>query len=340
MSKKSSRNYEQYQKQAEQAQRLLSKLPPKMRIVVTILGVIVLIAAAIWYYLPEIEYLLTPDFPPIADPVQTPDGEEAEVYFFDVGQGDSILIRVGEYTMLIDASISSAGDTILQNLDALGVDDLDAVVATHPHADHIGAMEKVIENVPIETFYMPVLPASDTPTTRTYENMLDALDAQNVTVKQITDETQIPAPEGAVFEVLSPYDGDDWDETNDYSAVIRFTYGNVSFMLTGDAEAPVEERILETGADIRCQILKCGHHGSSSSTTPEFLRAVDPEVAIISCAEVNDYGHPHRETMQSLNDLGCQIMQTWRDGTILIATDGSTYSVNTWSVGAGRMPAA
>lgn len=330
----------QYKKQAKQVQGWLNKLPPKQRRVVTVLGVLVLIAVAAWYYWPEIETTLTPDIPPAADPVQVTAEGEAEVYFFDVGQGDSALIRIDDYTMLIDASISSAGDTIVQNLDTLGVEDLDAVVATHPHADHIGAMTQIIETYPIGTFYMPVLPESDTPTTRTYEKMLDALDAQNVNVKQITDKTEIPAPEGARFDVLSPYAGDNWDETNDYSAVIHFTYGEVSFMLTGDAEAPVEERILDTGADIRCQILKCGHHGSSSSTTPEFLYAVDPAVAIISCAEENDYGHPHRETMASLNEQGCEILQTWKDGTILILTNGTGYSVNTWSVGAGAMPAA
>ncbi len=328
------------QKQAaKQVKRLLKKLPPKMRKVATVLGTILLILFAVWYYWPEIETMLTPDIPAAADPVPVTEGN-AEVYFFDVGQGDSILIRVDDYTMLIDASVREAGDTIVQNLDELGVTELDAVIATHPHADHIGGMTQIIETYPIETFYMPILPEEDTPTTRTYENMLDALDEQRVTVKQISDETQIAAPDGAVFEVYSPYVGDEWDETNDYSVVFRFSYGDVSFMLTGDAEAPVEERMLETNWDISADILKCGHHGSSSSTTEDFLYAVDPEVAIISCAEVNDYGHPHRETMAALREHGCDIMQTWQDGTVCIVTDGETYTVNTWSVGAGLQPAA
>lgn len=306
----------------------------------SVLSVIVFIIAALIYYWPEIEAMLTPEVPPAADSVEVAADGEAEVYFFDVGQGDSALIRVDDYTMLIDASVSGAAETIMENLDVLGVTELDAVVATHPHADHIGGMTDIVNAYPIGTFYMPVLPDSDTPTTKTYENMLDALSEQNVTVKQITDETEIPAPEGAAFDVLSPYDGDDWDETNDYSAVIRFTYGEVSFMLTGDAEAPVEERILDSGADLSCAVLKCGHHGSSSSTTPEFLRAVDPAVAVISCGEDNDYGHPHDETMESLNEQGCQILQTWEDGTVLIVTDGKDYSVNTWNAENGSQPAA
>ena len=304
----------------------------------TVLSTVILLVAVLVYYWPEIEAVFMPPEP--AAPVAAPADGEAEVYFFDVGQGDSILIRSGDYTMLIDASVREAGDVIVQNLDALGVTELDAVVATHPHADHIGGMTQIIETYPIGTFYMPVLPAADTPTTKTYENMLDALDAQNVTVKQITQETEIPAPEGARFEVYSPYDGDNWNETNDYSAVIRFTYGEVSFMLTGDAEEAVEERILDTGRAVSAQILKCGHHGSSSSTSPDFLWAVDPEVAVISCAEENDYGHPHRETMASLNEQGCDILQTWDVGTVCVVTDGEAYDVNTWSVGAGMLPAA
>ena len=328
------------------------KMTAQQKKLSSIISAVIFIIAAIVYYWPYIEAIIMPEPEPevsVAEPTpditfseETEEEEtaEAEVYFFDVGQGDSILIRVGDYTMLIDASERTAGETIVQNLDALGVESLDAVIATHPHADHIGGMTMVIETFPIETFYMPVLPDKDVPTTKTYENMLDALDEENVTVKQISDETVIPAPKNAKFEVFSPYDGDKWDEMNDYSAVVRFTYGDVSFMLTGDAETPVEERILETGKDISCQILKCGHHGSSSSTSPDFLYAVDPAVAIISCAEENDYGHPHRETMATLKDYNCKIMQTWKDGTVAVITDGEKYTVNSWYADTGLQPAA
>lgn len=301
-------------------------------------ALLVLLALAI-YYGPELEAVFREPTPPSA-PAEAVDCEAA-VYFLDVGQGDSALIRIGEdFAMLVDTGIRESGDAIEEDLAALGVTELDAVIATHPHADHIGAMAQIIEAYPIGTFYMPVLPDDQTPTTATYENMLDALDKQNVRVEQITDKTEIAAPENAVFDVLSPRAGDVFDEINDYSAVVRFTYGSVSFMLTGDAEEPVEENILESGAEISAQVLKCGHHGSSSSTSLPFLRKVNPAVAVISCGADNKYGHPHRETLESLNALGCTVLRTDELGTIAVTTDGEAYAVYTWSAENGLQPAA
>lgn len=316
-------------------------MPPykNKKLLSTVLSALLVLLALAIYYGPELEAVFREPTPPSA-PAEAVDCEAA-VYFLDVGQGDSALIRIGEdFAMLVDAGIRESGDAIEEDLAALGVTELDAVVATHPHADHIGAMTQIIEAYPIGTFYMPVLPDDQTPTTATYENMLDALDKQNVRVEQITDETEIDAPENAVFDVLSPRAGDAFDEINDYSAVVRFTYGSVSFMLTGDAEEPVEENILESGAEISAQVLKCGHHGSSSSTSLPFLRKVNPAVAVISCGADNKYGHPHRETLESLNALGCTVLRTDELGTIAVTTDGEAYAVHTWSAENGLQPAA
>lgn len=138
-------------------------------------------------------------------PLKAPDAADCAVYFLDVGQGDSILIQIGtDYNMLIDAGTREAGETIESDLQALGVTSLDAVVATHPHADHIGSMKQIIEDYTIGTFYMPLLPDDQTPTTATYENMLDALLDKNVQTEQISTDTKISAPENANFAVLSP----------------------------------------------------------------------------------------------------------------------------------------
>lgn len=311
---------------------------PRKAIPAVLSALLVLAALLVYYYEPELQSAFQK---PAAGPVSdTAVESEAEVYFFDVGQGDSVLVRVGDYTMLVDAGTRASGDRIEENLAALGVTELDAVVATHPHADHIGAMAQIVGDYPIETFYMPVLPDSQTPTTATYEQMLDALSEREVHVVRITEKTEIPAPENAAFQVLSPRAADEFGDVNDYSAVIRFTYGEVSFLLTGDAETPVEEILLDSGAELSAEVLKCGHHGSSSSTSAAFLRAVNPAVAVISCGADNDYGHPHAETLEALGASGCMVMRTDEDGTVAVVTDGEAYAVHTWSAAEGFSPAA
>ena len=111
-------------------------------------------------------------------------------------------------------------------------------------------------------------------------------------------------------------------------------------MLTGDAETEVEENILARDADVSSAVLKCGHHGSSTSSSMEFLRAVNPAVAVISCGKDNKYGHPHHETLESLSGLNCKVLRTDTDGTVAVTTDGNTYSVYTWTAENGLSPAA
>ena len=280
-----------------------------------------------------------------AEPAPTPASgkalqEKAAVYFLDVGQGDSILIRAGDYAMLIDAGVRGAGDAIEADLEALGVDALDAVVATHPHADHIGAMDQILEDYEVGTFYMPVLPDDQTPTTATYERMLDVLLEKQVPVERVTAGMEIPAPADMKFEVLSPRTSDAWNEVNDYSAVLRFTCGEVSFLLTGDAEVPAEALLVEENAPLSAAVLKCGHHGSASASSMPFLRAVNPEIAVISCGADNGYGHPHDETLKNLAALGCTVLRTDTDGTVAVVTDGERYTAHTWSAEEGLSPAA
>ena len=280
-----------------------------------------------------------------AEPAPTPASgkalqEKAAVYFLDVGQGDSILIRAGDYAMLIDAGVRGAGDAIEADLEALGVDALDAVVATHPHADHIGAMDQILEDYEVGTFYMPVLPDDQTPTTATYERMLDVLLEKQVPVERVTAGMEIPAPADMKFEVLSPRTSDAWNEVNAYSAVLRFTCGEVSFLLTGDAEVPAEALLVEENAPLSAAVLKCGHHGSASASSMPFLRAVNPEIAVISCGADNGYGHPHDETLKNLAALGCTVLRTDTDGTVAVVTDGERYTAHTWSAEEGLSPAA
>lgn len=183
--------------------------PRNKKTLSAVISAALVLAAVLVYYFPELETYLTgapnTDSSAPAQPTQSTDAADCAVYFLDVGQGDSILIQIGtDYNMLIDAGTREAGETIESDLQALGVTSLDAVVATHPHADHIGSMKQIIEDYTIGTFYMPLLPDDQTPTTATYENMLDALLDKNVQTEQISTDTKISAPENANFAVLSP----------------------------------------------------------------------------------------------------------------------------------------
>ncbi len=255
-----------------------------------------------------------------------------EVYAIDVGQGDSILLisPMGK-TMLVDCGDSF--DKIKPVLDSNRVKKLDIVIATHPHSDHIGCMDDVINNYDIGTFYL----TNVTHTTKTYESMLTALDERDVNVQLIeTNEDKsaklISWDSGVEVSVFSPVAGESYDDEdlNEWSAVVRVRYGNDSIMLTGDATAKTEQTILEyfDASDLSSTVLKVGHHGSSTSTSEAFLDAVSPKYAIISCGKDNSYGHPHRETVKALNDRNIEMLRTDEIGTIHISMSGTGVTVS------------
>ena len=242
------------------------------------------------------------------------------VHFIDVGQGDCIYINQGEYNMLIDAGNNEDGEKLVSYLKSLNVNGFDYVIGTHPHEDHIGGMDDIINNFEIENYYMP----DKLSTTKTFEDVLDALDAKGLSynVPKIDDEFKLG---DATFKVI--YSGDDTNDINDSSIVLKMTYGDNTFLFTGDATSNVEEIILNK--DIKSDVLKVAHHGSSYSSTTEFLDKVDPKYAIISVGTNNSYNHPASITLQKLSNRDIKVYRTDLDGTIIFTSDGTNLSVQT-----------
>lgn len=242
------------------------------------------------------------------------------VHYIDVGQGDSELIQIGDKNILIDAGTSDK--KTLDYLKKINITKLDYVIATHPHEDHIGSMDDVINYCTIGTFYAPKV----TTTTKTYENMIDALKKKNlkITVPKVGEQINI---DNATLTFLAP-NSTKYDDLNNYSIVVKVKYGNNSFLFTGDAEALSEGEILQKQLDIQADVLKVGHHGSSSSTSQDFLNKVNPKYAVISCAKGNDYGHPHKETLDKLKDKNTGIFRTDLSGTIIATSDGAKITFN------------
>lgn len=261
----------------------------------------------------------------LQEPSVTAEGE-MEVHFIDVGNADCILVRQEDKNLLIDAGERSDNDTILQYLSDRGVDHLDLVIATHPHADHIGSMADVLESIPVDRFVMSFMPESATPTTATYLKMLEVLDEKSIPVDE--------AEPGSVYElgtarlqILGPLE--ETEETNDISVVTRLTFGDRSFLFTGDAESRVEKQLLNSGYALSADVLKLGHHGSDTSNTTAFIKRVDPQCVVITCGEGNSYGHPHEEVVTRLDKLGIPMYRADLCGNIVFVTDGESLTVET-----------
>lgn len=237
------------------------------------------------------------------------------VHYIDVGQADSILVQVNGKNMLIDAGNKADGSKVASYLQKQGVKKLDYVIATHPHEDHIGGMSDVIKKFPIEDFYAP----KKTTTTKTFENMISALKGKKI--KVASAGVQLNLGDNVTCEMLAP-NSESYEEINNYSAVIKLTYGKSKFLFMGDAEKLSEDEILANNYDISADVLKVGHHGSSSSSSPNFLDKVSPKIVIISSGKNNDYGHPHKETLSEFKKRNYTIYRTDIDGTIVLTSDG------------------
>ena len=250
-----------------------------------------------------------------------------QVHIQDMGQADSILILAPDATVLIDAGENDQGDQVLRYLAAQGITSIDLLIATHPHSDHIGGMDTVINGIEVGRILMPALPDALIPTTKTYTDLLIAIDRNDVHLQIAEPGQTFDLGDGALLTILGPQGSP--RNLNDLSIVSRLDYGTVSFLFTGDIESAAEAALLASGVPLQATILDVPHHGSRTSSTPEFIGAVAPALATISCGLDNSYGHPHRETLEILAEAAAHIARTDRSSHLVIVTDGKEFSFST-----------
>ncbi|QUH26450.1 MBL fold metallo-hydrolase [Serpentinicella alkaliphila] len=250
--------------------------------------------------------------------------ENLVIHFIDVGQGDATFIQTpGGKAILIDAGERHMGSKVVSYIKSLDIDTIDLLIGTHPHADHIGGLEEVINNFNIGIVSMPKV----THTSKGFEDLLLAIQNKNISIKTARAgvtfdidsmvELLLVAPNSAQYSIL-----------NDYSAVLKITYGNSSFLITGDAEINSEMEMIKQKHDLNVDVLRTGHHGSGTSSTSQFLNATSPKYAIVSVGKGNRYNHPSRDVINRLINNGIEIFRTDEFGTIVFSTDGQTYDVN------------
>ncbi len=245
--------------------------------------------------------------------------ELLKISFIDVGQADSILIENDNKNMLIDAGNNEDGDKLVKYFKEHNIDSFEYLVGTHPHEDHIGGLDNIINNFNIKNIYMPEVIT----TTKTFEDVLKAIDNKNlsITVPKINDTLKLG---NATLKVI--YTGNDEKDLNNSSIVLKLTYYNNTFLFTGDATSKVEQLIIDK--DIQSDVLKIGHHGSKYSSTLDFLKKVNPKYAIISVGKNNSYNHPSDSTISKLTKLNIPIYRTDKLGTIIVTSNGKDIKIN------------
>lgn len=249
--------------------------------------------------------------------------DEMEVHFIDVGQGDATLIKCGDSAMLIDAGENDKGTLVQNYLRKQGVKSLDYLILTHADSDHCGGADVIITKYDIDTIIYPNYEKD----TATWRDVLKAMEDKKyeVTKPVVGDSYKLG---DAQFTIIAP-NQISYEESNNYSVGILLEHGDKKFLFTGDAEADAEEEIVANKIDIWADVLKVGHHGSKTSSTKDFIEEVEPEYAVISCAEENEYGYPHAETLNTLRKERVKVFRTDEQGSIVATSDGEEITWNT-----------
>lgn len=254
-------------------------------------------------------------------------GSQLTVRMLDIGQGDAFLLEKDGKFVMIDTGDIEHRDQIVALLHKYKVKEISKIIITHPHADHLGGMNAIFKNFKVDAIYDDGMPAG----TGSYKNYLKQIKEKKIPYHMLKAGDEVDFFDGVKFNVLGPVkvikDQKGNSDFNNNSIVGRLTYGSFSMMFTGDAEQEEEKTILGKGGTLKSDVLKVGHHGSRTSTSPAFLKAVSPKNAFISCGQGNDYGHPHKVTIDKLEKAKVQIYRTDRNGTVTLTSDGSSYRI-------------
>lgn len=251
---------------------------------------------------------------------------EPEIHFIDVGQGDSILIRDGDSAVLIDSGTNKDdGQALLSYLKKQGVRSFDYLVATHPHSDHIGGMDLVVENFPVDRMIMSDIMPDSEEDILVYDQLMTAIDKNNVS-KETPRKNDIIYAGSVKLEIL--FFGQDNQDENETSIIIKATCKDSSFLFMGDAGIPVEKAMIDEGIDLKSDVLKLGHHGSKTASGDEFLQAVTPGYAIACCGKNNMYNHPAKAVTDRIKEHGIKMFRTDVNGTVLFTVKDSGLIVS------------
>ncbi len=294
----------------------------KVRIVVKkiLIMVIVFLTLALVF---DDESPVTPQVTEYAKPAVS--GEKVNVHFIDVGQGSSILIQQGTSGILIDSGEDEYSEELCDYILSVGVQELPYVIATHPHSDHIGGLDEVVEQYTVSNFVMPYIDKNYLPDTKVYDEMMDSVNASDATLMYSAYGKTISLSDNAQIEFLGPVE--QVNDMNNMSIICKLTAYNTTFMFMGDAEKKEIETVYNTGADFDSDIIFVPHHGSDTSIHEDFLYDVSAEVAVISCGEDNSYGHPHDEALAFYENSGAEIYRTDFEGDIVITCDSNGYEI-------------
>ena len=251
--------------------------------------------------------------------ISTFSGDTLRVNYIDVGQGDSIFIQLpNNETMLIDAGEAYEADNVIDFLNNLGIKKIDYVVGTHPHTDHIGGLEEVINTFDVGAIYMPKVSSNS----KTFEDLLTTISNKGLKVKTAKSGVVVLSEDNLKLEFIAP-NSDNYSNLNNYSAVLKLTYLDNTFLFMGDAETLSEDEIT---SDVKADVIKVGHHGSDSSSSVEFVKKVNPEYAIIMVGEGNSYNHPYQSIINRYLSMDAKVLRTDLDGNIICDSDGIDVS--------------